>query len=206
MKYSDITFVHGWGCGPDIWNELVNHLPEFTHQAINLGFTGTETDLNSLSPKPSIYVTHSLGTMWALRNRHAHMATLISINGFTSFYNFTPPRTLKTMKINLKRNPELQMEDFWKTTKLPTSASLNIPTLKTGLDWLIDWDCEDQLAGLTCPVTSAFSRHDPILDFDQMKKQWKDHNISIFEDGGHALPMTHPHHLATMIRDISNAL
>lgn len=103
---AQIVFVHGWGMGPDFWDELAAQLPEFQTRRIDLGFTGPEDErLHSASLEPAIYVAHSLGTLWALQNHSTSMKGLVAINGFACFQNFVEDRVLRAMRARLKKSP-----------------------------------------------------------------------------------------------------
>lgn len=206
MKNNQIIFVHGWGCGPDVWDFVIPQLSEFDCRAIDIGFTSDHDSLDVISQENCVYVTHSLGTMWALKNKPKEMSALITVNGFTCFQRLTDLRSLKRMKLHLKRNPEGQMQEFWQTTDLPHSNQLNVDRLETGLDWLMEWDCSEELAALTCPVHSMFGDNDPILDIQHMKDHWVSHNHHIVKGGKHNLPKTHAKECADLIRGVVDAL
>lgn len=199
-----MTFVHGWGCGPDIWDNIISKLPNIDINLINLGYTGEEKLQDSDTDKSTIYVTHSFGTMWALKHRTSNMKALIAINGFTCFQNFTTPRTLKTMQRNLQRTPETQMQDFWSTTALPHHKHFNTDALMTGLDWLTNMDCSDVLSSLSCPISSLYGDNDPILATDTMQKMWAGHASKIIKNGGHNLPAAEPKICSEFITECLN--
>lgn len=70
------VFVHGWGTDPDFWERLRPHFPEKQSHFLNLGFIGPDKRIeNHKAPSDSkrVYITHSLGTLWALKNTRAHM-------------------------------------------------------------------------------------------------------------------------------------
>ena len=81
-------FVHGWGCGPEIWNPLVqclsqspdNRLSETT--CLNLGFFGpSEIPAGHFD----LAVGHSFGFLWLLEQQQLTFDRIVSINGFTRF-------------------------------------------------------------------------------------------------------------------------
>ena len=187
---SQFVFVHGWGMAPDFWDDLIDHFPSINAHKIDLGFTDGQQELLNDIPSPSIYVTHSLGTMWALKKCHADMKVLIAINGFSCFKNFTTDRTLRAMKARLAKTPEAQMNDFWEMCNLPSSKELNVERLQEGLEWLSSWDMSSELKALHCPVLSLAGGDDPILPMDQMEKEWAGLNMHVQEKGAHALPLT----------------
>ena len=200
------TFVHGWGGTPGLWDDLSTNLPANDSHRIDLGFIGTQQNLLNGFPAPSIYVTHSLGTMWALKKRPANMKALIAINGFSCFQNFTSDRVLHAMQAQLQRNPEAQMQEFWKTCNLPSYAELNVARLQEGLEWLASWNAKPELEALTCPVLALAGDNDPILPIDKMKNEWAGFDLHIREGGDHALPLSHPQWCAKHIEEFLNEL
>lgn len=205
MTEMRITFVHGWGCAPSFWNNVIKRLPNAKYQNINLGFIGNKQDLGS-ETESSLYVTHSLGTMWALKNRRPQINGLIAINGFTTFQQFTTPRILKTMGANLKRNSQKQMEEFWGSGRLPHHADINPSRLEAGLEWLANWNCESGLKNLESPVLSLIGDKDPILETDKMTEHWQAHETHICNGAGHNLPIAQSEWCAEHIRAFANAL
>ncbi len=181
-----------------IWNELSQHIPTADKTFIDLGFTGTKPQTHIPSYKPAIYITHSLGTLWALKHQHASMDALIAINGFSSFKSFSDERTLQMMQKRLKTTPIRQMKAFWKTCSIPQNIqntldpTLNIDRLHTGLDWLADWDETARLQTLSVPILALAGQKDLVLPIDMMKKEWHANTLEIQSAAGHALPLSHP--------------
>lgn len=176
--------------GPKFWDVLIQELSPIYAHKINLAFVGDEPEDTSEPDQPAIYITHSLGTMWALKNHAQNMKALIAINGFSCFQNFTDKKTLRAMKLRLKSEPQEQMNDFWELCGLPESDELNIDNLAKGLEWLSTWNAKEELKKLSCSVLSLAGGKDPILPVDVMKEEWTGFDFKIKEDGSHALPVT----------------
>lgn len=204
---ADIIFVHGWGTGSAFWDRVRARLPEMQTVAIDLEFIGGgQSSCTAITRESSIYITHSLGTMWALKNHHRSVKGLIAINGFSCFQHFADERTLRAMKTRLQRTPEKQMQNFWKTSGLPPSDDLNVQRLKEGLAWLSSWDVKEELKDLTCPILSLAGAEDPILPLALMKEEWAGYDMRICEGEGHGLPLSHPDWCANHIKDFIHAL
>ncbi len=107
-----IVFVHGWGLGPDFWDEMTPLFPEYECAFVDFGFVGKE-DLSAAGP--AVYVTHSLGTLWALKNCSEHMSALVAINGFGSFRRFATKENLAELKESLLKDPAAHMKGFWES-------------------------------------------------------------------------------------------
>ena len=205
MKDIPLIFVHGWGCGPDIWDGVIAQLPELECQVIDLGFTGEATDLDTIASKGAVFVTHSLGTMWVLENMGNSMAGLVAINGFACFQKFSEKRVLQRMKIGLQRDVQVQMDTFWEATDLLKSATLHSDALDEGLSWLMDWDCTDNLSKLSTPALSVIGQSDPLLDYESMLAHWAGFEQRVIE-GKHNLPLSQPEACADIIKGAVRAL
>lgn len=198
---SQFVFVHGWGMSPNFWDPLIGCLPEAEMYKVDLGFIGEQQSLSGDAAEDAVYVTHSLGTVWALKNRPANIKALVAINGFGCFKNFADERVLRAMKTRLKKYPKAQMRDFWEMSDLPASDNLNVERLKEGLEWLASWDFVQMLTTLKCPVLALAGCEDPILPMTEMKKEWDGFDLHLREGGSHALPVSDPQWCANHIKE-----
>lgn len=192
-----IVFVHGWGLAPNFWDALTPSFSEHECGFIDLGFLGKE---NLDAAGPTIYITHSLGTLWALKNCAENMQGLVSINGFSSFRRFASKDALAEMQKSLKENPRAHMADFWQGIGAESSDKMNADRLAEGLDWLATWNVRAELKALPCPVLSLAGAQDNILPLPQMQKEWAGQGMAVCENGGHMLPMSHPDWCAQQIK------
>ncbi len=161
---------------------------------LDLGFIGARKQI--LPPdnnQKSIYITHSLGTLWALKHHANNMAGLVAINGFSNFTDFADRKVLRLMQIGLKRDKNEQMHAFWKNCGFNTELdkSLNIDNLHTGLDWLANWNESKTLAQLKVPILSLCGDKDRILPYNKVKEQWSGFDLQTKAGGDHILPISH---------------
>ena len=193
---TQFTFIHGWGMDSGIWDKLAKYFPSEQSHFVDLWFIGAE---HTPPNNPSIYITHSLGTLWALKYHTPNINALIAINSFTNFTNFVDERILLTMQKQLRRNPQALMNEFWQNIGLenPLDQNLNIDKLREGLDWLINWN---EKAELNAPILSLAGKQDSLLPITQTKKEWAGTNLEVKEDGGHILPLSHPEWCADKIK------
>jgi pimeloyl-ACP methyl ester carboxylesterase len=203
------TFVPGWGSGPGFWKKMLTLFEDHAVSHVDLGFTGSlghkPESYDFL--KPSIYVTHSLGTMWALKKHSPNIRALITINGFHCFRHFICERTLRAMKERLKRNPVTRMVEFWEKCGIsPANSGLNPERLQEGLEWLISWNAGRELSSLSCPVLVLAGGADPILPLPLMRWEWNGYNFHVQKNGGHALPWTDAPWCAGKIREFVDGL
>lgn len=199
-----ITFVHGWGCNAEFWNEIISLLPDHQCETIDLGFAGNAAI--KVSKEKSLYVTHSLGTMWALKNCSEVMSGLVAINGFVSFKEFSSFRILKLMQHNLKTDPQQQMQQFWQMHNLPHHKDIDTERLALGLDWLMEWECSAERETLTGPIISLIGGKDKMLEIDKMQDHWQNYKTAVKEGGDHSLPISHTEWCADHIKKVADAL
>lgn len=197
-----IVFVHGWGCGPDFWDDMAALFPQARISRVNLGFCGgVETEL---SDGPAVYITHSLGTMWALKHASARMRALIAINGFGCFKPFSTDEVLYSMAEGVRTRPAQQMKAFLRSADIRSyvdADAWNVPALEQGLENLSSWDERTILKDLSCPVLSLAGERDRICDVDVMREAWCGYDLRVCEDAGHGLPQSHPQWCAQHVQE-----
>lgn len=195
----EFVFIHGWGMDGGVFDDLSRALNAEPMKTIDLGFIkGGETSSHDTS-SPAIYITHSLGTLWLLREWRLKgmpsSGALISLNGFSCFTEFTDPRQLKLMQRGLAKNPAAQMADFWRRAGdgfEREAGDLNPQRLSEGLSWLSEWDETETLKSLTCPVLALGSTEDSIVPIADFKATWQSHSFTIHETASHMLPLEEP--------------
>ena len=65
MSPVSLLFIHGWGFDATFWRALRDALPDYSTEALDLGYFGAPS---SPCPRPPVLVVaHSLGAMLALR-------------------------------------------------------------------------------------------------------------------------------------------
>lgn len=185
----DIVFVHGWGFGPNIWDGLSGRLPG-THYFHDLGFIENDVARTDFLPESPIVIGHSLGVMWALKNLKP--AALVSIAGFDCFHHYVPQALTRSMLHNLDTNPMQQMRDFWNACGVGEQCEeedLNIPALKEGLEWLLNWDESGAQQGIERKTLALAAKDDMIVRKAMSDKIWGTKAVWS-DDGGHMLPIT----------------
>ncbi|MBI1300194.1 MAG: hypothetical protein GC137_00910 [Alphaproteobacteria bacterium] len=181
-----IVFVHGWGMSPDIWRDVQNRFPDSV--ALDLGFIG---DLKQAEvDQDAVFVTHSVGTVYALKHFKSHIKGFIAINGFKSFKRFADEETLSAISNALGKDADLYMSQFWRRCgwKQRFEGTLNKERLQEGLTWLAEW--EENIAD-NIPVLALAGTKDRVAPLVDMKKEWSDTPMRVAEGGGHVLPLTH---------------
>lgn len=204
----DFVFIHGWGMDQGVFKDLAAELAFDENHFIDLGFIRCgETNWPDVT-RPAVYITHSLGTLWLLRQWRLSggapkEAALIALNGFTCFTDFTDPRRLRLMQRGLANNPAAQMADFWRRAGggfKRSESDLEIETLHKGLDWLREWDEQEALNGLNLPVLALLSAMDQIVPLEAAARQWQGRTQRIHPTASHMLPLEQPEWCAAEIK------
>ena len=205
---SPLIFVHGWASNSTIWDPLIKALPDHDCHTIDLGFIkGGTTTWDSLQT-PAIYIGHSLGVLWLLKNT-PNAKAFISIAGFANFTSFTDPRTLKVMQRGLSKNPETQITHFWRQAgyvRQTEPEALQADHLSEGLTWLETWDATAEKGGLICPKLILASKADKIVPQKASEQQWQAGAIHWHKTAPHMLPHIEPDWLAWQINEFLDHL
>jgi pimeloyl-[acyl-carrier protein] methyl ester esterase len=199
-----LTFhmIHGWGYSAAMWEYLAKTMPNSPLILSELGFLQDKSI--GYNTACDVMITHSLGTLYGLKNAAAPQKGLVVINGFTNFMSFTTEDSLNLMHEGITRNAETTLRSFWRQCGIMPDYNadlLNHETLQNGLEWLKAWDVRSQLELLSCPVLILAGAKDKICPETMMRDHWQGFEIVIHPGGGHALPLTHPEWCAQQIED-----
>lgn len=204
---SGFVFVHGWGYSPAFWQGLAPLLAhdDNTDNRIDLGFLVMPNPQESPAlpvTSPKIYITHSLGTLYALEHYADRMSALVVINGFYDFRAFASDKVLASMARGLERSPLTQMQAFWRQCGLvPEFQELGAEKLRDGLETLRFSNSGDALSRLGIPVLCLAAEDDPIAPYAAMTDHWRGFSLISSARGGHILPHTRPDWCAAQIKD-----
>jgi len=195
-----LVLVHGWGLGPDLWDDLCRSWPEAEAVRLDLGFFGPPVLTPALPPnRPVIALGHSLGVLWLLTRQPFAWSALVSINGFDRFTeapDFHPAvarRPLERMIQRLEQHPATVVSDFRQRCGLqaPVPAEAREAALRDGLLLLRDGDARANLP--PAPLLALSAGSDAILPegmaeacFRGAPRLERRHH----PNGGHLLPLT----------------
>lgn len=220
MSVLQLVFVHGWGCGPDIWEPVLKVLDLPSACVLDLGYFGasqsdTQQRLDALlhGPQPVLVVGHSLGFLWLLsRGDWPKGSRFLGINAFgrfaaeEDFSQGVPPRMLARMQTGLQRDAAQVVNNFRARCGVGpvTPDALCVPALQDGLTELMTLDARPVLARLAeepGAVKVLAGELDPIVSQDMTKTSFPPGVAIEWEsEGGHMLPLTHPHVCAEAVR------
>ena len=203
-----LLFIHGWGMNSQVWDSTITKLPEQDCKTIDLGFVkGGETHAFDKT-RPTIVITHSLGTAWFLKNYKTetfaglNLKALICVSGFTNFASFTPDTALSKMKDGVRENPAAQMAIFWRRAGCKNFApaeALNPEKLIEGLEWLSTWQTAEEAKALKCPKFILASKADKIVPASAIEEQWQGEKVIWHHQSPHCLQLAEPEWVAENI-------
>lgn len=209
-----MLFIHGWGMNSTIWQTTIEKLQGVSCKTIDLGFVkGGKT--HSIENKPTIVITHSLGTLYFLKAvlgkelSSENIKALIVIAGFTDFTSFTPIEAIRKMQEGVGSNPATQMALFWRRAgckNFAPSEALNPENLIEGLEWLATWNAAQEAKALQCPKLILASKSDKIVPASAIEEQWQSENIVWNETASHCLQLSEPDFCAGEIKQCLQAL
>lgn len=215
-----LVFVHGWGCGPDIWEPVREALDQPSACVLDLGYFGasqsdTQQRLDAVlrGPQPVLAVGHSLGFLWLLsRGGWPKGTRFLGINAFgrfaaeEGFSQGVPLRMLTRMQTGLQRDAVQVVNNFRARCGVGpvTPNALCVPALQDGLTELMTLDARPALARLAAvpgAVKVLAGELDPIVSPDMTQASFPPGVPVEWEsEGGHMLPLTHLHVCAEAIR------
>ncbi len=181
--------------------------------------TGTQVLEDRSIPQVDTIITGSMGGLLALEHLPESCRKLILISSTAKFCSDegypcgTPSKILRRMIIQLKRNPEAVLEEFFKNVHYPheecrrsfqlrcdarvdsassteLEAPSTLPALVAGLEYLRDSDVRAMIPSLDIPVLLLHGANDRIIP--PAAAEWLHHHlpdsrIRIFDNNGHAL-------------------
>lgn len=207
------VFFHGWGFDSGIWDRVSRLLGDWPALYFDRGYFGAPGA--PVADGPCIAVTHSFGTMLALRDPPAHCAGILAINGFDRFVAApgspgVPGRIVERMTARFDEEPEAVLHEFrrrcgWESPFTLRSAQV----LGEDLRRLATMDCTAISTRTELPILSLQGSADPILPEAMRAAVFaKTRGIqrATIAKGGHLLPLTEPEACARAIRDFAEVI
>ena len=213
-----LVLVHGWGFDAASWDAVVEELPDFECETIDLGFFGAPVQARANGAEPVVAIGHSLGFMWLLHEKPFAWRGLVSIAGMPRFTKTAGydcavgGRVLDAMIRRFADAPDGVLSDFIRRAGSNGAMNGKRPDclrLGEALQWLKDWDARDALSSEPSPMLALFAEDDEIVPkamsediFARRANTWPRSRL----DGGHALPVTEPRWCAAQIREFVQCL
>ena len=208
-----VLFIHGWGFDAGIWSGITRLLADWPVLHFDRGYFGAP---QTPSPEgPCLVVTHSFGTMLALRDPPPHCIGILAINGFDRFFAKpgapgVHPRILKRMIGQFEKEPEEVLREFRNRCGCDAPFTLcDGQLLGEDLQQLATMDGTALCAGIELPILSLQSETDPILPQamrDNVFAGATRLERKTLAGGGHLLPLTEPEACARAIREFAGTI
>lgn len=199
-----LLLISGWAHGIDAIKPMGDALT--AHFDVHL-LTGSEVLKSRHVPDADYIVTSSMGGLLAMELLPDSCKKLVLISSTAKFCATTghpcgtPEKVLRRMIMQLKRDQEAVLDEFFKNVHFPfresrhaTSLRKNPPDdlddLVAGLEYLLDSDIRGKVPGIDLPVLLLHGSEDRIIP--STASEWlhahlPDSRLRLFENDGHAL-------------------
>ena len=200
-----VLAVHGWGFDAGFWQPVLERLPDFAAESVDMGFHGEARIPKVTRP---LVLAHSMGLAWALAHIPRPWAGLLAVNAFPrftrspQFVDGVPPRLLERMLSRFDEAPAQVTTDFLARCGVaaPDTGGLRPEPLKAALAWLAQCDERTTLKMLSCPFLALAGTQDPIVPSAMSIASFPPEHLILAEGGGHLLPQSHPDWVASQLR------
>jgi len=210
-----LLFITGWAHGTEAVQPMANALSsDYTVQIL----TGAQVLNDRYIPETDFIVTGSMGGLLTIELLPESCKKLVLISSTAKFcagegYDCgTPDKILRRMILQLKRNPEAVVEEFFRNVNYPNEChtcagvreSLN--SLAEGLEYLRVSDVRTRVPTLGIPVLLLHGAADRIIPpaaAEWLHTHLPDSQLKIFENGSHALSA---HRFVGVMNEISRFL
>ena len=232
MKKPSLLLITGWAHGKEAMQPLADALAAEHDVRI---LTGAQVLADRSLPQVDTIITGSMGGLLALELLPESCSKLVLISSTARFCADegypcgTPEKILRRMILQLKRNPEAVLDEFFKNVHYPheecrrsfqlrcdarvdsassteLEAPSTLPDLVTGLEYLRDSDVRARIPAIGIPVLLLHGADDQIIPpaaAEWLHNHLPDSQLRIFENNGHALLA---HHFDEAMREISSFL
>lgn len=213
MKVPTLHFVHGWAFDRTFWGPLRRALAGLSSVASDRGYFG-QIDHPDVSG-PVAVVSHSLGSMLALRDMPQDCVALVAINGFDCFVATSdapgvPRRVMDRMLDKFRREPAEVVADFRRRCgESAPITDLATDRLHDDLSFLREGDERRRTIEVGIPLLSLHGGEDPILSAEQRATVFAgaaDLQRAVHPSAGHLLPSSDPVWCAGHIRSLLERL
>jgi pimeloyl-[acyl-carrier protein] methyl ester esterase len=200
-----VLIISGWAHGIEAIQPMGDALSDqFEMQLI----TGSQVLKEQHIPDADYIITGSMGGLLAIEFLPASCKKLVLISSTAKFCageNYpcgTHEKILKRMILQLKRNPEAVLNEFFKNVHFPMRESrqaiaarnavgFSLEELVAGLEYLLQSDVRTKVPALGIPVQIFHGLEDRIIPVEAAEWLYEHlpkSQLKIYEGHGHALP------------------
>ena len=204
MKPS-LLLITGWAHGPEAVQPMADKLTADYDIRI---LTGTQVLKEQVIPSVDYIITGSMGGLLAIEHLPESCKKLVLISSTARFCTGegypcgTPEKIMRRMILQLKRNPDAVLEEFYKNVHFPHRQSRQASTpcsdrkeeLAAGLEYLLASDVCAHVPDIKIPVLLLHGADDRIIPTtaaEWLHDHLPDSHLKVFKNDGHALPAHH---------------
>ncbi|MCF7816852.1 MAG: alpha/beta hydrolase [Kiritimatiellales bacterium] len=208
-----VLIISGWAHGVEAIQPMGDALADRFDVRL---MTGAHVLDERRIPDSDYIVTGSMGGLLAMELLPESCKKLVLISSTAKFCAGegyacgTPEKVLRRMILQLQRNPEAVLEEFFKNVHYPHKQSRRgiLPRcdgtedLVAGLEYLLASDVRGKVPNIGIPVLLLHGADDRIIPPSAsgwLHKNLPDSQLKIFENDGHALPA---HHFAAVMKEL----
>lgn len=215
-----LVFLHGWGFGPEVWQQLAQAFPDRPLAVFNAGYFGSQQMALPANPDGWIGVGHSFGFARLLA-MDVPWRGLIGLGAFLRFCSGpgrdagTPADVLDAMTARLDLDAADVLRRFLrrcglKTPQPPLPDTEGLGLLRQDLTLLRDLDLCASPSLLASPppvllLHAADDRIAPLALAHEAHESLPESQLHVFDSGAHALPLTRPHDCLGPIQEFLRA-
>lgn len=194
-----VLIISGWAHGLNAIQPMGDWLADrFEVQLL----TGAQVLKDRSLPEADYIVTGSMGGLLAMELLPKSCQKLVLMSSTAKFCAGegypcgTHEKIILRMILQLQRNPEAVLAEFYKNVHHPHPALKTDPgcshdELVAGLEYLRTSDVREKIPGLNIPVLLLHGEQDRIIPSaaaEWLHQHLPNSRLQVFENGGHALP------------------
>ena len=224
----------GWATTPNIWLGLIREL-EIEGKVTSLNWVDYhKQDYNPLAgvvaSEPLVFIGWSMGAMMALQylatTHKPEVAALVCISGSARFLSEkgnpgANSRDLQAMTRLINRAPAQVLKNFFanvlspeagdeaETRLLRAARCFSSESLAAGLEYLRSYDSKESLNNIKTKTLILHGQEDAIIPYqaaELLQDLIPGASLKLYQDAGHALPVTRSRELSGDIRSFINEL
>jgi pimeloyl-[acyl-carrier protein] methyl ester esterase len=214
-----LLLITGWAHGKEAMQPVADVLTaEYDIEIL----TGAQVLTDQSIPHAEFIITGSMGGLLALEHLPERCKKLVLISSTAKFCAHegypcgTPEKVLRRMILQLKRDPQAVLTEFFKNVhypdvqdpvnNMPPTSPPDLESLVEGLEYLLHKDLRDRVVDIQIPVLLLHGAEDQIIPSsaaEWLNSHLPDSRLRIKENQGHALLA---HHFDAVMDEISRFL
>ena len=216
MTNINIHFVHGWAFDHTFWMPLQGEMKKnnflFNYYFYDQGFFGKKKTPNSkIFQGKNIFIVHSFGFNWLIKNNNLKADLIINFFGSPLFIdqdkkNATQKRIFQKMLLEFQTRPKYVLEKFYMNCGMEKSFDfdeLNLNKLILALKVLYVENLILKTRKLENKIFSIFSKDDKILKYRKFDNYFLNPNhktFKVLDSASHAMPYINPGYCFEIIK------